>query len=240
MEKKVKSIDQKNEELKAQLAEQDARIAALEKQLAPKPTPAPRAPEGVQVRYPAPVSSFVMPTPEELRALYRIAVAANPYGAPKGDWSEKGWSDSDLTEKFQKEFRAAFLVVNSMKRLNEPNHKRFAYDIVFDCERWLKAYGVHAEIGRCFHLAVLASGDIPYQNQNGSIGAVLEYGLASKEHEGGRIATDAWRRVLATGKVLQAFVPAGSRQPAGRGIPKPVRVTDEYGNELEQDGVRIY
>jgi hypothetical protein len=61
--------------------------------------------------------------------------------------------------------------------------------------------------GASFIAAVLASGDVLYVPHDRTRGWVWEFGLMPP-HYGGKLAADAWKRVLETGAVARPSQPA--------------------------------
>ena len=192
------------DEINAELAEMRVRITALEaeKSKAAPPARGKYVEPETTLHYPAP-ASIEMPNNEEMAGLLRIALAAYPSRKPAGYDS-----DGFVCVRFLREFGKAFREVSAMERGEAPNPK-------WSISHWHnKASDACRLRGDCtevdpaaFFYAVLASGDIPWQAPDPSLGAVLSYGLIDW---GGKRATDAWRTVLATGKIKPPTKPAVS------------------------------
>jgi hypothetical protein len=197
--------------LKEQIAELKSRFDA--KDAAPAPVkiaqPKPIEDEGTRVSYPAPMSTFVMPSPDELKRLLAIVLAKFPRLAP--DMTDR-WADNNEV-KFGRQFASAFSAVGMMHRTEKPDKKRYVQYFIDHGEDLLRALGPHAEIGPAFTVACLAHGDVPISDWRID-GVVLEFGL--NIYRIGRPATDAWRRVLATGSTIPLIAP-----PSTRNYPTP-------------------
>jgi hypothetical protein len=197
--------------LKAQIAELerrfDAQVAppAPVKMLQPKPV----EDEGTRVSYPAPLSTFVMPSSTELTQLLAIVLRKFPRLAP--DMTDR-WADNNEV-KFSRQFAAAFRAVGMMHRSEKPDKKRYPSYFVDHGEDLLRSLGPHAEIGPAFTVACLAHGDVPISDWRLDA-VVLEFGL--NIYNIGRPATDAWRKVLATGCTIPLIAP-----PSSRNYPTP-------------------
>ncbi len=204
------------EALEAALAEQQAKTANFEAEIAtlkaqvapPAPVkiaqPKPIEDEGTRVSYPAPMSTFVMPSPDELKRLLAIVLAKFPRLAP--DMTDR-WADNNEI-KFAGQFAAAFRAVGMMHRADKPDKKHYPSYFIDHGDDLLRALGPHAEIGPAFLPAVLAWGDVPVSDWRID-GVTLEIGL--NIFRIGRPATDAWRRVLSTGSAIALIAPPSSR-----------------------------
>jgi hypothetical protein len=197
--------------LKAQIAELTRRFDA--KNAPPAPVkiaqPKPVEDEGTRVSYPAPLSTFIMPSSAELKQLLAIVLAKFPQLAP--DMSDR-WADNNEA-KFLKQFGAAFYAIGLMHRTEKPDKKRYVSFFVDHAEDLLRAHGASADIGPAFLPACLAHGDVPISDWRID-GVVLEIGL--NIYRIGRPATDAWKRVLATGCTIPLIAP-----PSSRNYPRP-------------------
>jgi hypothetical protein len=211
------------EALEAAFEEQSAKTAALESELAalkaqqntpPAPAkiaPKPVEPEGTTVFYPPPRSDFVMPSSDELKRLREIVLRKFPKLAP--DITDR-WADNNEA-KFARQFDAAFKALGAMHRADKPDKKRYVSFFVDHAEDSLKALGAYADIGPAFLPACLAHGDIPISDWRID-GVVLELGL--NIYRIGRPATDAWRRVLATGNMTPLIAPPSTRNYPTLGV----------------------
>jgi hypothetical protein len=208
------------EALEAALAEQQAKtanfeaeIATLKAQVAPpapvKSAPKPVEEEGARISYPAPVSNFIMPSSTELKQLLSIVLRKFPQLAP--DMTDR-WSQNNEAD-FARKFAAAFKAIGQMHRTEKPDRKRYASYFVDHAEDLLRAQGASAEIGPAFLPACLAHGDVPISDWRID-GVALELGL--NIYRIGRPATDAWKRVLATGNTIALIAP-----PSTRNYPTP-------------------
>ena len=194
--------------LKEQIAELTRRFDAKDAPPAPvKSAPKPVEEEGTRVSYPQPVSTFVMPSQDELKQLLAIVLAKFPRLAP--DMSDR-WANNNEV-KFAKQFAAAFRAVGMMHRSEKPDKKRYVQYFIDHGDNLLRALGPHAEIGPAFLPACLAHGDVPISDWRID-GQVLEFGL--NIYRIGRPATDAWRKVLATGNTIALIAPPLSRNYA--------------------------
>jgi hypothetical protein len=195
--------------LKAQIAELERRFDAKDAPPAPAKMvqPKPVEPEGTRVFHIAPVSNFVMPSSSDLAQLLSIVLRKFPKLAP--DTTDR-WADNNEA-KFAKQFEAAFRAIAMMHRTEKPDKKRYVQYFIDHGEDLLRALGPHAEIGPAFTVACLAHGDVPISDWRID-GVVLEFGL--NIYRIGRPATDAWRKVLSTGRTIELTAPPSSRNYA--------------------------
>ena len=205
----------KNDTTLDRIAQLESDLAALKAQVAPPAKIAPAMPiedEGTRVFHIAPVSNFIMPSASELKRLREIVLAKFPRLAP--DMSDR-WADNNEV-KFAKQFEAAFRAIAMMHRTEKPDKKRFPSYFIDHGDDLLRALGPHAEIGPAFTVGCLAHGDVPISDWRID-GVVLEFGL--NIYRIGRPATDAWKRVLATGNTIALIAP-----PSSRNYPSNVRI----------------
>jgi hypothetical protein len=199
--------------LKSQIAELKSRFDAKDAPPAPVKIaqPKPVEDEGTRVSYPAPLSTFVMPSSTELKQLLAIVLAKFPRLAP--DMTDR-WANNNEAN-FAKQFAAAFRAVGMMSRTEKPDKKHFPSYFISHAEDSLRALGAYAEIGPAFLPACLAWGDVPVSDWRID-GVVLELGL--NIFRIGRPATDAWRKVLATGRTIELIAPPSSRNYPTSGV----------------------
>ena len=197
--------------LKSQIAELERRFDAKDAPPAPVKIaqPKPVEEEGTTVFYPPPVSTFVMPSSDELKRLREIVLRKFPKLAP--DTTDR-WSQNNEAD-FARQFDAAFRAVGMMSRTEKPDKKHFPSYFISHAEDSLRALGAYADIGPAFLPACLAWGDVPISDWRID-GVVLELGL--NIFRIGRPPTDAWRRVLATGNTIAVIAP-----PSSRNYPTP-------------------
>ena len=217
--------------LTAENADLRARLDALEGK-----KPVPRAPgeEGTRVTYPAPPSTLIMPSDEELRRLMDIALTAFPSLAPTIELSYMqritlryypGAADQikpdveAINVDFFRQFNSAFLAIGAMKLRDEPARKYFVGHWTEAAQTWLRCRYVFADITTNALIAAALTHGVSYTD--GTIdGSFWELGL---DLYTGRTVVEGWRRVLASGKIPQATpVPSNRRiAPAS-----PVRIYD--------------
>ena len=161
MTRDLKSIDAENAELRA-------RVEALEARLNPPP-PKPAIEEGARIYHPRPLRHFASPSDAELRDLLVIALKASP---PE----PRNYADEQVRENFFRGFKQVFAALGEIGRATEINHERGA---VYWLERARDICGPSNFEFRHFWLAVLAHGDILYQDRDESAGTVPALALAS-------------------------------------------------------------
>jgi hypothetical protein len=161
----------------------------LKEMIQPKPQ-VPRQPkvelEGSRIYTPKPARSFVMPSDAELHRLLEIVLKHSPTKPPP---DEEG--------NFFRGFKQAFMGLGEIGRQPEINQ---TYDIVHWMERArevCRGFGIYPDFEfRAFCAAVLAHGDILFQDRDERLGLVPAFGLANY---GGTPAGTAWRSVLEHG-----------------------------------------
>jgi hypothetical protein len=187
----------------ARLDALEVRVAELEADKAlskrpPQPRPL-RIEEGVRISYPAPVSSFVMPSISELQQLLAIVYHRYPRLAPE--------FHEELA--FFEGFSRAFLYVGNIGRADEPNGKVSVLWWLDHCRDWLKRSNVQGDVlGACFMAACLAQG-VDYIADDPGQGTVWTFAL--KAYGGRPEKGDGWRAVLATGKIKPPVATNSSR-----------------------------
>jgi hypothetical protein len=196
--------------LKSQIAELKSRFDAKDAppvKIATKPV----EPEGTQIFYPAPVSSFTMPSPAELSQLRDIVFAKYPRLNVTEGMVFRGDNEANEAEYF-KQFCASFRALGAMHRTERPDKKHyisFWMDLASD---WLKTVRDSTSIsGLPFIAAVLAHGDICYSGLFVD-GATFEVGLNA--YRMGKPPGDAWKKVLATGRIVPMIAPLASKNYA--------------------------
>ena len=202
------------------------RIAALEQKVAKlQGKPAKAAPksvpveEDVRITYPAPTTSFVMPSLAELKQLLAIALTRLTQMRRRPEFS--GPRAEEKKAEYFRQFCAAFYALGFITRADALDKKHAASYWIATAEEILRArkYGSVPELGPAFLAAVIAHDDIDYNDPN-QFPYVLEFGL--RDYGMGKAATDAWRRVLAAGMA-----------------PEPVEVVAPRGMEPSPSRVRL-
>ena len=170
--------------LKTENAELRARVGALEAKLNP-PVPVSKRieEEGTRIYRPEPSRHFTMPSDADLRRLLEIVLRHSPTSPPP-----------EGEERFFRQFKQVFAALGEIGRATEIDQQ---HGIV----HWLdKARDICREHGwsqdfefRPFWCAMLAHGDIHFQDRDETLGLVQKLGLADY---GGILAGDAWRVVL--------------------------------------------
>jgi hypothetical protein len=234
--KLIKDYELEIEKLVAENEKLEHELAAMRAEEAPAP-PAkrPLMPEsrGTTVLYPPPDSTLIMPLEGELHQLMGVALTAYPSLGPKIELSlmqrltrrnHPGLADEIVPDTgainadFFREFKAAFIAIGSMKRMDGPDRRHYVSFHGEAAQSWLRSHNLFADITTgSFIAAALAHGDIFYTD--GTIdGQLWELGLSVYV---GAVAKAAWRGVLQTGKLRPASpVPAARRMAAA----SPVRV----------------
>jgi hypothetical protein len=185
--------DSRIAQLESQLADHEARVAALEARYEPPP-PRPEV-DGV----------FVMPTTQQARQL--IAIAARVY--PARFDKMRGIDDAAL-----RRFAMAFGVVADFHRTPGVIDHRHGLDY------WLTEAALHLRehhglnqsiSGEDFLLSVVTHGDIDYTPLDDHPGFALMIGSRA----GSRAATNQWMKVIETGR-LRPPIAKQDRPPAPR------------------------
>ena len=191
--------------LEAENAILKAELARLTGEAEPRPEPAAAPPATpyqaprLEVRHVTPVSGLVMPSDDQMRALYAIVSKAHPKlvrEPHRGEWTQAPFND----------FAAAFVAMGNLGRTPQPDGKHslgwWVDHAIFGAPgaKGQRAFG-DAE----FVLAALAHGDVPYRPY--ADGSPWEFGLMPYTGQG-TPAGDAWRRVLASGRISPPAAPA--------------------------------
>lgn len=166
-----------------------------------------------------PLSSFVMPSDAELNRLREIVGLHYPDLIDSSGPAFSG-SKSARMQDWNDQFKLAFLALGNMRRLDQPDHKRYASHWIEEAEIWLRPRGKSTTLRfGPFTAALLAHGDIPFSGLCMS-GQVPEFGLSLYV---GREARDAWRHVLSSGRILPMSAVKTPMAPAA-----PVRVVSAW------------
>jgi len=180
--------------LEAENAALRAKVATLEA-AAPKPRPQSKPPveEGVRIiELPPDCGAFVRPSDAELLQLQRIVLQKFPTLAPDTRFAR------DIEERerdFFNQFRAAFIGVVPITRIDAPDYKKYATYWIDEASANARAAGNSTSISlQPFICAVVAHGDIAFTEFTTS-GCERAFGL--RLGGGGRTATDRWKQVLA-------------------------------------------
>jgi hypothetical protein len=207
--------------LQAQVAELKSRLDAKDAPPAPVKIP-PKPPveaEGAQIFYPPQRSNFVMPSTNELRRLRDIVFMKFPRLNVTDGMVFRGDNEQNEAEYFR-QFCASFRALGALHRTEKPDRKRYVSYWIDHCEAWLKTVGAPTSItGLPFLAAALSHGDVPFAGLF-SDGCVPELGLNAFGI--GKPPRDAWRQVLATGRILPMIAPPSSKNYA----TPPFRVVD--------------
>jgi hypothetical protein len=201
----------KNDTVLDRISALESELAALKAQVAP-PAPAKIAPkpvedEGTRVSYPAPRSTFEMPTANQLAALKEVVFSKIPSLLPT--FSGR-WAREDEAE-FERGFRAAFLALGHIERRNEVDRKRALSYWTQHAEETCRALGRSASIpGTALMCAAIASGNVPYVLGDVANGVVPVLGLCFGSNMG-KLPGNEWRNVLATGQILAPIAPSTPR-----------------------------
>ena len=201
-----------NSDLVRRVAACEHRLDLLERRhvAAPvaKPAPAPIEPEGATIRYPMDQPACSLPTASELRELADIVLAAYPKLAP--DASNPRWAEANRADFFRG-FCAAFRRIASLTRDERPVTSRYLEFWTNEAEDWHRLQGNPTDIRTPQYLgAAIAAGDVPF-----ALGAPHELAVGLRTDSLGRVATDAWRRVLSTHEVPKPVTqPRRTTEPA--------------------------
>jgi len=199
-------------DIERRVAQLEKETAALKAALAPRDDlkPAPRAiePEGATIRYPMDQPACSLPTASELRELADIVLAAYPKLAP--DASNPRWAEANRADFFRG-FCAAFRRIASLTRDERPVTSRYLEFWTNEAEDWHRLQGNPTDIRTPQYLgAAIAAGDVPF-----ALGAPHELAVGLRTDSLGRVATDAWRRVLSTHEVPKPVTqPRRTTEPA--------------------------
>lgn len=187
--------------LEKTIAEAQAELQALKRGDAPKPAQQPD--ERPLVSYLEAPTHFARPTEKELRRLADIVIARYPKLGPRK--SLRGSLDGEFDDDFRNGFAWSFERLGYVGRTERPDTKRYADYWLDDTKAWLALHRPNhcGNIGAGFLAAVLAHRDIPYIPGDLSRGVVWSLGLTL---HGGKLASDAWKRVLA-GELLPPTAP---------------------------------
>jgi hypothetical protein len=205
-------------------------LAATKAEEAPAP-PAkrPLMPEsrGTTVLYPPADMTLVMPLEDEMHRLMDIALMAYPSLGPKIELSllqrltrrnHPGLADETvpdvaaITADYFREFKAAFIAIGSMKRMDGPDRRHYVSFHAEAAQSWLRSHNMFFDISTpAFIAAALAHGDVAYTD--GTVdGQLWELGISVYI---GAVAKDSWRGVIKTGKLRPAAaIPSNRRMAA--------------------------
>jgi hypothetical protein len=215
-----KGIEMQNvAQILKRLTDLETRVAALDGKSAGQATPSAPKPiedEGMRVIYLAPETSFVMPSPDELKQLFVISGArmAQLGRTPKFSGPR---AEENKAEYFP-QFCRAFEALGYITRADDLDKKHSASFWSARAEDVLRARGDGSvEVGPAFFQAVVAHNDIPF-NDSREFPYVQEFGL--RDYQIGSPATDKWRGVLAAGSTRAPIV---VRDPSGPASPAFVR-----------------
>jgi hypothetical protein len=208
---------QNEAEILKRLTALEARVANLDGESAIKPTKPAPADEGVRIVPISMVETSTVPTENELRALMKIAIARLAQMDCAPDFSGPR-AEEKQTEYFR-QFCAGFRALGYISRSDVLDRKHALSYWVGVGEEVLRTQRADCgcQIGPAFIAAVIARGDVPF-NDPREYPFVPEFGL--REFGMGAPATDAWRRVLASGK---APAPTPVKAPGNFNSPSHVR-----------------
>jgi hypothetical protein len=209
------------EALEAALAEQQAKTANFEAEIAtlkahqnapPAPVkvvqPKPVEEEGTRISYPAPRSLFEMPDAAQLERLAQIVFTKFPTLRPT--FSGR-WAQEDQLE-FDRGFRSAFFALGHIERRVDVDRKRALSFWAQLAEETCRALGRSASIpGSALVVAAVASGNTKYILADRMNGIVPELGLCFGSNMG-KLPGNEWRTVLATGQILAPIAPQWTRE----------------------------
>jgi hypothetical protein len=195
------SIDNRLEKLESELAEQRAKTARLEAEIAglrgarqAVPNSAPE--EEVKIFSPRPANGdFVMPSGVELARLHELVCTRFPSLRPQ--FSRK-WAAED-ERQYVEGFTNSFRALGHIGRAETVYTKHYLTYWQEHCEEILRSMGKFGHVDGLL-AASIAHGDICYRVPNAAQGIVAELGLL---HFGsGRLCKNKWRDVLNTGQLL--------------------------------------
>lgn len=196
--------------LKAQIADNTARLAALEAKQSRKSATQSPVERGVTISELAPVVACALPNPDQLRELATIVLREFPKLAPAHRHGARDWEIEDVERRWHRGFEASFLALGAMRRIDQPDYAHYASHHLDHAQNWLRSYGICTDIGDALFPAALAFGDITWVDPRVD-GQVLALGLSP--YVGRPASAEAWRKVLATGELLPPSAPV-LRMPA--------------------------
>jgi hypothetical protein len=199
----MNTTNQRIAALEAELAALEAKLAALKGAgKPPVPPPQPVKDEGVRVMIIEERTTFVRPTLGELRKLYEIVCSKYPQFRPRS--SPARFADQD-EEEFFAGFEWAFERIGHIGRAGAPDTRRYVGHWIEETKDWLRLHrpAHRGNVGGGFLAAVIAHGDVPYIVGDEDRGVVWSIGVTPF---GGKLATDAWRKVL-DGQLLAPVPP---------------------------------
>jgi hypothetical protein len=191
IEQRLAALETENASLRARLKEIEDH--GIRKSAIPVP---PVAERQVTITTPAPVSSFRMPTPAEMKQLlaavgrYFPSLLSVDNAAFTGD-------EADRRDQYFRQFAASFEMVGNLKRTDRPDGRVYISFHVDVVERLLMSFGRPRMTIRTtpFLASCLAHFDIAVCGINRAHeGITPEVGLSECS---GRPATDAWREIIA-------------------------------------------
>ena len=185
----------KNEAILARLDALETQVAELQAgQVKPAKRTASAAAvpayEGATISYPAPVSSFVMPSIVELQKLLAIVQRDCPQLAPD-------FHDEQL--EFFAGFSRAFAYIGSLGRTDELNNKISISWWCDACREWLRQSNITGDILASGFAAACLAQNVDHLSKDPAAGTVWTFAL--KPHGGGRENGSGWRSVLAAGQI---------------------------------------
>jgi hypothetical protein len=130
-----------------------------------------------------------MPSDADLRRLLEIVLRHSPTGPP-----------SEGEERFFRQFKQAFVALGEIGRATEIDQERGIVHWLDKTRDICREHGWSQDFEfRPFWRAMLAHGDIHFQDRDETLGLVQKLGLANY---GGTPAGTAWRNVLERGAPL--------------------------------------
>lgn len=169
-----------------------------------------------------PSTNFERPSADQLRGLARIVFGHYPKIEPCSE----------------REFALAFQAIGLMWRLPAPDTRQYFRSHVDSANDLLQRLGLgDIEIeGNAVLAAIVAHGDIKFRLANRAIGQMLEIGLSPLS--GLPCSTpNAWRAVLATGRLLSPTPPSAAARgldATGREVPRPRIYEEEPGGAMRE------
>jgi hypothetical protein len=207
IEQRLTTLERENAQLRGKLARMEA-IQQRGKSAIVDHAAMPVARE-VSISHPIPASTFPMPTTDELCQLMTAVGRVYPELV----------SSNDI--EYRKQFEACFLAIGNLRRLEKPSSKVYLSWHLQLAETILRRLGRPMTVrGDAFVAACLAHADVPISGiGRHHEGYVVEIGL---DEFNGRLATDAWRKILAGEAPREAGV---QRRQAP---PSPARVVQHF------------